>query len=62
MEFKIYKNGELINNIIASEQFCKKYCFENNFTYELIEPEQAEPEPRPTDTEVLNILLGVNEE
>ena len=25
-------------------------------------PDQPEQEPRPTDTEVLNILLGVNEE
>lgn len=43
MTYLIYKNGVFINRIASSESFCKKYCAENGYTYEL-EPELNPPQ------------------
>lgn len=38
MIFIIYnKNREIINRIISDEEFCKQYCKDNGYTYE-VEP------------------------
>lgn len=38
MIYIIYnENGEIINRIISDEEFCKQYCKDNGYTYE-IEP------------------------
>ena len=60
--FKIFSNGELINVIIADEEFCKEYCNENSYTYELdiVPPKEPVP-PEPTTADILNVLLGVTE-
>lgn len=58
MNYKIFQNGEQINTIVADEAFVSAYCAENGYTYEAVEP-TPEPEQEPTDTEVLNALLGV---
>ena len=39
MRFDIFENGEKINHIIADEDFCKKYCHENGYTYKFVDPE-----------------------
>lgn len=53
MKYNIYSNGEKINTIIADESFCKKYCGENSYTYELIEETPTEAEKPITATEQL---------
>ena len=51
MTYKILKDGERINTIIASEAFCKDYCEKNGYTYEaVVEPKAATP---PTELERL---------
>lgn len=57
MDYRILKDGELINTIVASEEFVSSYCAENGYTYEPVS--KPEPEPEPTTDELLNILLGV---
>lgn len=59
MKYDIYKDGEFVNAIEASEEFVSGYCEKNGYTYE----EVAEPvvEVEPTTKEVLNALLGVTE-
>lgn len=61
MRYKIFKDGEVINTIVADPDFVESYCTENGYTYEeeiLPEPEPVEPEP--TTEEILNAMLGVN--
>lgn len=49
MRYKIFKDGELINTIVAEPDFVEEYCAENGYTYEediLTGPEPvSEPEP-----------------
>lgn len=58
----LYSNGEEINRIVADEAFCKMYCAENGYTYEMEpEPEPVPtppPEPQPTTEDVLKTILG----
>ena len=64
-KYNIYKDGEFVNKIAASESYATYYCEANGYTFELIEepeiPPAPKPEPEPSDTEVINALLGVNE-
>lgn len=60
MDYNIFENGELVNTIVASEDFVKTYCLENGYTYEEVIPTNPQ-EPAPTDHEILMTLLGVNE-
>lgn len=49
MRYKILKDGEVINIIVADEDFCQAYCEENGYTYE-VRPDLVpvpEPEPEP---------------
>ena len=46
MIYRIYDNGEQINTIVASEEFCIKYCEKNGYTYEA-QAETSEPTPEP---------------
>lgn len=43
MRFIIFENGMEINRVAASESFVKRYCEENGYTYELVEPPEVEP-------------------
>lgn len=46
--YKIFKNGEEMNTIVASIAFAESYCAKNGYTYEeivLVEEEVAEPLP-----------------
>ena len=51
MVYKIFENGELINTIVASVEFCAAYCEANGYTYELEERVEPEPAPAPKTTE-----------
>ena len=55
MNYKIYKDGEHINTIVADEEFVKVYCETNGYTYEF----EVQEEPEPTTDDILNALLGV---
>lgn len=62
MIYKIYKDGEEVNRIVAGEAFVVDYCEAHGYTYER-EPEPIEPEPEmepePTTEEILDAMLGV---
>lgn len=51
MVYKIFENGELINTIVASVEFCAAYCVANGYTYELEEREEPKPVPAPKTAE-----------
>ena len=41
--YRIFRDGEEINTIVADEAFCASYCERNGYTYE----QMPEPEPIP---------------
>lgn len=43
MVYNIFKDGQKINSIVASETFVSEYCEKNGYTYE----EDIRPEPEP---------------
>lgn len=49
MNYKIFKDAEQINRIVADEDFVKEYCSDNGYTYELEVP----PEPSETEADVV---------
>ena len=53
MNYKILKNGEVINTIVADEAFVSAYCTANGYTYQQIAEPEPEPEPEPTEMEQL---------
>ena len=57
--WKVLKDGEVINTIVADEAFCEKYCADNGYTYELMPEPEPEPEAEPTTEEILDAMLGV---
>lgn len=59
MNYKILKDGEVINTIVADEDFAAEYCAENGYTFEAIPQPEPAPEPEPTADELMDILLGV---
>lgn len=48
MVYKILKNNEVCNIIVASEEFVEKYCAANGYTYEIEERPDPDPAPEPT--------------
>lgn len=54
MIYNLYNNGELVNTIVASEDFIIPYADSMGYTYELVpEPPAPEPEPEPTPEEAV---------
>lgn len=54
MTYNLYNNGELVNTIVASEDFIISYAESMGYTYELApEPPTPEPEPEPTPEEAV---------
>lgn len=54
MIYNLYNNGELVNTIVASEEFVIPYAESMGYTYELVpEPPAPEPEPEPTPEEAV---------
>ena len=62
MNWKLFKNGEHINTIVAEEEWLKGYCERHGYTYELeVPPEPPEPEPiapQPAAEEHLAVLTA----
>lgn len=57
-KYNIYENGKLVNNIVASENFVKKYIENTSMTYELIiEPQKTYKEPTLDSLQQENKLL-----
>ena len=61
MVYEIYSGEELVNTIVADEDFVSSYCEANGYTYaERVETPAPDPEPSgPTTDELMDILLGV---
>lgn len=68
MIFRIYKNGELINRIVADGEFCQKNYSEDGYSYELERApsivEEYEPEPTleeklRADVDYIAAMVGV---
>lgn len=57
--YKLFKDGEEINRIVADETFVKEYCPAHGYTYELEpSPEPADPpEPELTEQEATDAML-----
>lgn len=53
MNYKILKNCEVINTIVADEAFVSAYCAANGYTYQQIAEPEPNPDPEPTETEQL---------
>lgn len=54
MIYNLYNNGELVNTIVASEEFVIPYAESMGYTYELVpEPPAPDPEPEPTPEEAV---------
>ena len=45
--YKVYKDGEEINRIVANEPFVTNYCEANGYTFELEPMPEPEPTPEP---------------
>ena len=60
MTYKLLKDGEPVNTIVASEEFIIPYAESMGYTYEEV-PEEPTPEiePEPTTEKILDTLLGV---
>lgn len=52
MIYNLYDNGELVNTIVASEEFIIPYAESMGYTYELVPP-APEPEPEPVPEEAV---------
>ena len=72
MRFNIYKDGKNINTIISDEEFCKKYCKKNNYSYAMVEDSKKEEYVFTREDEIDSMMidheyritlieLGVNE-
>ena len=64
MTYKLLKDGELVNTIVASEEFIVTYAESMVYTYEEVPEEPTaptEPDPQQTTEDILNALLGVPE-
>lgn len=55
MNYKILKDGEVINTIVADESFVAEYCAENGYTFEKIVDNTPE-KPASTPTSVWDEL------
>ena len=57
MKYKILKDDEVINTIVADKAFVTDYCAVNSYTFEPIPEPKPEPEPEPeTETSVWDEL------
>ena len=59
--WKVLKNGEEINTIVADKAFAMIYAEMNGYTMEEMPEPEPVPEAEPTTDDVLNALLGVTE-
>ena len=52
MRYRILKNGEIINTIVADEAFVADYCAASGYTYESEELPELPPPPPTTEERV----------
>ena len=52
MRYRILKNGEIINTIVADEAFVADYCAASDYTYESEELPELTPPPPTTEERV----------
>lgn len=57
MRYRILKNGDCINTILADEDFVSEYCEKNDYTFEHIPEPEPEPDPQPTAEEDRDAML-----
>lgn len=57
MDYKIFKDGVLVNTIVADEKFCLDYCQQNGYTYEKIETEQKVDETDSVQDNIDRMLI-----
>lgn len=57
MKFDIYNNGIKINTIISDEEFCKRYCKSNQYTYKEVIPEVEDIEYVMTSEDEIYAML-----
>ena len=61
MRYKIFKDGERVNTIVADESFVTDYCEKNGYTCEVDSLPESEPEePAPTPEERIAALEEEN--
>lgn len=48
MIYEIYKDGELVNTIVADESFVNAYCEDNGYTYSEVTHHESTATPEPT--------------
>lgn len=53
MRYKIFKDGEEVNRIIAEPDFVEDYCTANGYTYEEEVFPEPMPEPEPTQLDMI---------
>lgn len=56
MIYKIYKDGELVNRIVADEDFCQEHYSVDGYSYEA-EPELPVEEDEPTEADDTAAML-----
>lgn len=57
MRYKILKDGEVINTIVADEIFVESYCAENGYAYKVDILPETEIEPEPTAQEDTDAMM-----
>lgn len=60
MIYNIYLNEELVNSIIADEEFCKNHFSKDGYSYELVQNTNKTQRPL-TDSELLRQDLTEND-
>ena len=55
MQFEIFKGDSIVNIIESDEEFCRQYCADFGYTYQLREYQAGDHAPTPptTETQVL---------
>ena len=57
--YKILKDDEEVNTIVAGPDFVEDYCTENGFTFEEVTEDSQNPTtPEPTAMDLMLALLG----
>ena len=59
MFYRIYENGEFVNDIVADEAFVTTYCAENGYTYEAIVYEQSAEPDAPAEGDIESRIAAV---
>lgn len=53
MRYKIFKDDDLVNIIVADEDFCAAYCERNGYTYEVDVIDETPKEAAPSKLDII---------